>query len=105
MNTLTEYRKPRPHYVPADAGWYPATGWELVDGVWQRGWRRRGVMATQAHGLRKAQVWRAEGAWTWRVIERGWRGRWAVAGRAAKRATYFTAQAAWPFAELAATTK
>jgi hypothetical protein len=102
---LTEYRRPKPRYCTADAGWHPSTGWELVEGRWQRWWRRRGWMASQAHGLRRALVWRAEGLWAWNVCERGARCDWRETQRGAKGAPHFAAQQAMPFAELAAVTR
>ncbi len=105
MSTLTDYRRPVPRYATADAGWRPAYAWEIVGGVWQRLWRRRSPLCSQARGLRKAQVWRAAGAWTWRVVERDARGVWRETARAARGSLYYTAQAAWPFAELAAGTR
>lgn len=103
--TLTEYRRPAPKYRTADAGWTPKTGWELVDGAWLRWYWRRGWLASQAHGLRRARVWRQEGVWTWSVAERGARGRWVETQRGARGALHYAAQQAMPFAELAAKTR
>lgn len=100
--TLTEYRRPNPRYGLADAGWYPKTGWELVDGRWQRWWR-----VHQGLHLRRALVWRTGGNWTWSVAERDARGNWteiAKEGNRREGLPYVVAQAAWPFADLAAKT-
>lgn len=105
--TLTEYRKPHPRYGLADVGWYPKTGWELVDGVWQKLWRNRYVMSRQVHGLRRARVWRKDGAWTWNVSERDARGNWREIAKenvSREGMPYAVAQEAWPFADLAART-
>lgn len=101
--TLTEYRKPRPRYAAEERGWFARTGWELVDGTWQRWWALRGA----AYGLRlrRARVYRACGGWTWSVAERSPRGAWREVGKGDAARAHFTAQGAWPFAELAAVTK
>ena len=103
--TLTEYRRPHPRYGLADAGWYPKTGWELVDGRWQRLWKVR--TGTKTLRMRRALVWRKAGNWTWSVYERDPRGNWREIAKEASRREglpYVVAQAAWPFADLAART-
>lgn len=99
MNCVTEFRRPVPRYGRADAGWRSKTGWELVDGAWQRWWFKGQLR-------RRARVWRAAGSWTWSVSERGPRGIWTEAARDGHGGIpHFVAQAAWPYAELAAVTK
>lgn len=102
--TITEYRKPHPKYCLADAGWYPKTGWELVDGRWQRLWKVH--MGPKTLRLRRALVWRKAGAWTWNVTERDLRGNWVEIAKESSSGhmPYVVAQAAWPFADLAART-
>lgn len=102
MSRLTEYQKPRPRYGLADAVWYPKTGWEIVDGAWQRWWALRG--ASFGLRLRRARVYRARGGWTWSVAERSPRGEWKEICKGAAGRVHFTAQGAWPFADLAART-
>ena len=105
--TLTEYRKPVPRYGLADAGWFATTRWEIADGLWQRLWRHRYAMSRKTHGVRRARVWRKAGAWTWNVCEWDARhGVWVEIAReaAAGHMPYAVAQAAWPFADLAART-
>lgn len=99
--SLTRYRRPIPRYGRADSGWRPASGWELVGGKWHRVWHR-------GRACRRATVWRPAGLWMWEVSEWRKRGGWVVVARAAAaggREPYFTAQAAMPFADLAARTK
>ncbi len=104
MSTLTEYRKPHPRYGLADVGWYPKTGWELVDGRWQRWWKVH--MGPKTLRLRRALVWRTGGNWTWSVAERDARGNWTLIAKEGNHdgLPYVVAQAAWPFADLAART-
>ena len=101
MCTLTEYRRPKPKYATGPSPWAARTGWELVDGRWSRWYRN--VRACGRH--RVARVFRARGGWTWRVEERDTRLRWREVQRGADGHAHFTAQAAMPFAELAAATE
>lgn len=106
--TLTEYRRPKPRYATAPAGWFAASPWELVEGRWQRIWRRRAAMTWARDGVRRARVWRKDGSWTWNVCQ--WDARRSLWVEIAKEAAgghmpHAVAQAAWPFAELAAVTR
>jgi hypothetical protein len=106
--TLTEYRKPRPRYGLADAGWRAHTPWELAEGRWRRLYVLgcpRGRIATRR--LRRAEVFRRDGVWAWRVLERRGYGAWAEVARAGTRLahTYWAAQMAMPYADLAARTR
>lgn len=103
---LTEYRKPRPHYGLEGAGWMAHTPWELVDGRW----RRLYVLAhhmTAKRRWRRAEVFRRDGAWAWRVLERRGYGEWAEVARMAQAQPrpHLTAHGAMPYAELAAETR
>ncbi len=103
--TLTEYRKPHPHYGLADAGWRAKTPWEIVDGRFQRLYTIRRMYAVWR--WRQAQIFRQAGVWSWRVLERSRGEPWREVARASavNGHIYFSAQSAMPFAELAATTK
>lgn len=106
MNTLTDYRRPHPHYGLADAGWRARTPWEVVEGRFQRLYIiQRKYRATRS---RKAQIFRHAGVWSWRVLERTGNGdAWREIARASAISghVYYSAQSAMPFAELAAVTK
>lgn len=105
--SLTEYRRPKPHYVTADVGWRARSAWEVSDGQWQRCWALRA--GPRARRYRVARIWRSDGAWTWRVCERTAVGVWQEVARAGGgalgNAPYYTAQQAMPYADLAARTK
>ena len=103
--TLTDYRRPHPHYGLGDAGWRARTPWEAADGRFQRLYvLRRNCRTTR---WRKAEIFRHAGVWLWRVLERVGGGPWRETARASASGwrIYFSAQSAMPFAELAATTK
>lgn len=103
MSALTEYRRPHPRTSAQAGGWVPAGGWEIAEGRWQRVWRRSGAFYLRRRGTRRAEVWRDAGAWRWRVLE--WRpaaGVWKEIARDGNHKPYLVAQAAWPFADLAA---
>jgi hypothetical protein len=103
--TLTDYRRPHPHYGLADAGWRARTPWEVVEGRFQRLYIIRRKYAVSR--WRKAQIFRHAGVWSWRVLERSGGELWREIARASASSghVYFSAQSAMPFAELAATTK
>lgn len=105
MSTLTEYRKPHPRYATADAGWRARTPWEVVEGRFQR--RYAILRKYRASRWRKAEIFRHAGVWSWRVLERTGGDPWREIARASRISdhTYYSAQSAMPFAELAATTK
>lgn len=103
--SLTEYRRPKPHYVTADVGWRAYTPWEIVEGRFQRRYIIRRTYTSSR--WRKAVIFRHAGVWSWRVLERSGTHPWTEISResSSKQNPHFTAQQAMPFAHLAAVTK
>ena len=105
MRSLTEYRRPRPHYgreAVTRSPWHALGGWyQNEDGKWVRVWKKYG------HGVRSARravISTQGGWWIWRVEQFDLRTR-AVRTVCARGVNgYLYPQYAWGFAELAALT-
>jgi len=98
---LTEYRRPR--VAPGEL----ATAWRALGG-WHRegaGWRRVYWSGCRRAGTaRRAVAERVGGWWVWRVEEFDLHTRAVrrIVNRSARGVGYFSAAAAWPFADAAA---
>ena len=103
MNTLTDYRRPRADYA-AEAmrsPWHGLGGWHLRDdGTISRVYVNRNRRTVARRGV----IYRAGGVWQWRVEEfdrENKRGR-RIANRNLRGTWYVSAQAAMPWADVAA---
>jgi hypothetical protein len=103
MQTITAYRRPRADFVEEArrSPWTGLGGWHLRDdGTLSRVY----VSARRRTAARRAVIYRAEGAWVWRVEEFDLRERRVrrFANVSLRGTWYVSAEAAMPFADVAA---